>query len=223
MVLMAMDVAADRLGVSVRQVQRLARSGDLVAVGANLLDAASVHRFERRRAAHPRRAWAEETAWAAVGLLAGVQVDWLGQPQRSRLKSRLRDIGAEELVSAVRNRATVHHFTAHRAAATGLAGRLVTGSRSAAFGDLTATTVAGVDGYLTAGDLDEVIEEFVLATDGVGDLEVTVRSTGFDLATIEIIAAAGQTLAAVDLATSLDPREHAAALGAVTHALQVFA
>ena len=222
MALMATSAAADRLGMSVRQVQRLAKSGAIVAVGAGLLDAESVHRFGRQVAGHRQRAWAQDTAWAAIGLLAGVQVDWLGQAQRSRLKGRLRDIGADELVSAVRNRATVHHFTAHRAAATALGERLITTATSLPIGDLTAATSTGVDGYLAVGDLDGLIDQFALATDGVGDIDVTVRATDFDLATIETIASAGETLAAVDLATSLDPREHSAALGALTRRLQAF-
>ncbi|MGJ9423867.1 hypothetical protein [Aeromicrobium sp. CF3.5] len=223
MALMAMDVAAERLSVSVRQVQRLAKAGAIVAVGANLLDAESVHRFGRQRAGHRQRAWAEDTAWAAIGLLAGVRVEWLGQAQRSRLKGRLRDIGADEFVSAVRNRATVHHFAAHRAAATRLGQRLVTASTSPLFDDLTPASGAGVEGYLATDDLDGLIDEFALATDGVGDIDVTVCTTSFDLGIIETIAGAGETLAAIDLATSLDPREHTAALDALTRRLKAFA
>ncbi len=223
MALMTMDVAAVRLGVSVRQVQRLAKAGAIVAVGANLLDAESVHRFGRQRAGHRQRAWAEDTAWAAISLVADVRVDWLGQAQRSRLKGRLRDIGAEEFVSAVRNRAIVHRFAAHRAAARRLGERLVTAGTSPVFGDLTPADGAGVDGYLATEELDGLIDEFVLATDGVGDIDVIIRTTSFDLGIIEGIAAAGGTLAAIDLATSLDPREHSAAIDALTRRLKEFA
>ena len=223
MALMTMGVAADRLGVSVRQVQRLARSGAIAAVGSGLLDAESVHRFGRERVGHRPRAWAEDTAWAAIGLLAGLRVEWLGQPQRSRLKGRLRVIGADELVSAVRNRASVHRFTAHRAAAAALGERLVTAATSPTFGELTPAASAGVDGYLAASDLDGLIAEFVLATDGIGDVDVTVRTTRFDLTTVAAIAGAGETLAAIDLTTSLDPREHAAAREVLTRRLRAFA
>lgn len=221
--LMGMSVAAVRLGVSVRQVQRLVKSGDVVSVGVDRVDAESVYRLQRERAGHRRRAWEEATAWGAIGLLSGVQVDWVGQAQRSRLKARLRLIEADVLVSAVRNRAIVHRFTAHRAAVTGLEQQLVASGGRAAFGDLTAATSTGVDGYIATTDLDRLVDEFVLATDGAGDVDVTVRTTSFDFAIVVAIAATGDTLAAVDLATSLDSRERAAGLGILTGQLEAFA
>jgi hypothetical protein len=71
---------AEILGVSARQVARLARAGDLTVTrtvgGALLLDGASVHRLANQ-VRHNGRPWTAGTAWAALALLSGEGVDWL--------------------------------------------------------------------------------------------------------------------------------------------------
>lgn len=87
MSLIATSAVAQRLGVSVRQVQRLVRDGSLHGVGPSRIDLESVLRYEQTVSGHRGRAWSEATAWAAVALVSGVEVDWLGQPQLSRARS----------------------------------------------------------------------------------------------------------------------------------------
>ena len=51
--------------------------------------------MERYLASHSggrKRVWAEHTAWGAIALLSGEQAPWLGQVQRSRLRSALRQV-----------------------------------------------------------------------------------------------------------------------------------
>src|SRR5687767_5254018 len=87
MALLTTHQAAERIGVSVRHVQRLVADGSLVAIGPDRVDADSVAQWTAQRQGRRPRAWEEETAWAAVALLEGAQAPWLGQPQRSRLRS----------------------------------------------------------------------------------------------------------------------------------------
>ena len=69
MPLLTTDQAADRIGVSVRHVQRLIAGGDLVAIGPDRVDADSVAQWLALRQGSRMRAWEEPTAWAAVALL----------------------------------------------------------------------------------------------------------------------------------------------------------
>src|SRR4051812_28953468 len=93
--------AAAALGVSVRQVQRLAESGELTEVarvGGNiLLDSHSVHRLAQR-GRQRGRPWSIETAWAALELLDFGRTTRLNAAQRSRLRARLRSMDAEEFI-----------------------------------------------------------------------------------------------------------------------------
>lgn len=217
-----MDAAAERLGVSVRQVQRLARAGELQRLGANLVDAKSVLRLERTVSGHRRRAWSQTTAWAAAALLSDVEVGWMGQSQLSRLKARLRVMSAEEFAGSSRNRAVVHRFTAHRSALSRLSGQIVSSGAGGTVAGLTVSLDGGADGYVTTEDVWVLACTFHLATDGAGDVNVVLRSTDFDLDVVRSIADAGQVLAALDLSTSVDIRERTAGLRVITGALESF-
>src|SRR3712207_1821086 len=113
MALMTTQQAADRIGVSIRHVQRLVAEGDLAAIGTDRIDADSVAQWIAQRQGSRFRAWEEPTAWAAVALLEGQPAPWLGQAQRSRLRSALAGTPVQELASRPRNRATVHRYSPH--------------------------------------------------------------------------------------------------------------
>ncbi|MFD2797027.1 hypothetical protein ACFS27_25950 [Promicromonospora vindobonensis] len=213
--------AADRLRLSVRQVQRLARLGDLVPIGPDRLDWESVLRHEAARQGHERRAWEEATAWAAVALLERVEATWLGQAQRSRLKSELRRATAEELVARTRNRATVHRLMGHRAVVGRLDGEVIGSGSAKAVGDLTAATGEQVDGYVSAIRYGQLMARYRLHDASEGG-NVTLRATGFDLEIVSRIAERGDVLAGLDLGASLDTRERAAGVRAVELALARF-
>jgi hypothetical protein len=213
--------AADRLHLSVRQVQRLAHLGDLVPIGPDRLDWESVLRHEAARAGHQRRAWQEETAWAAVALLERVEVTWLGHAQRSRLKGELRRATAEELVARTRNRATVHRLTGHRAVAGRLAGEVIGSGSAREVGDLTAMAGEQVDGYVSVIRYDQLVARYRLHG-AIEDGNVILRATSLDLEIVARIAERGDVLAGLDLGASLDSRERAAGLRAVKQALARF-
>jgi hypothetical protein len=90
MTLIAVSAAAERLGVSTRQVQHLVAHGELRLVARGVLDEASVDRFlaVRGTGAHSQ-AWSEPTAWGAIAILSGQVPHWMGGTQRSRPRARL--------------------------------------------------------------------------------------------------------------------------------------
>ena len=131
-------VAASQLGLSQRQVQRLARSGRVVSrtiagrtvVAGRSLVAAS------RSAARGRR-WDDRTVAAAAELLESGTTERLSGSQRSRLRGRLRTISVAELAYHVLgDRVTLWRNT-----------RPATGSTS--FADGLSTTGEGLDVKVT--------------------------------------------------------------------------
>ena len=202
--------AADRIGVSQRQVRNLAAGGDIALIARGVVDADSVSTFLRDRGRVARRVWTEETAWAAIGLLASIDVSWLGASQASRLRKQVSAMDAAELTSRVRNRATTHRFDGHRSVVGKVAEELVRGS--ALIGDLTVER--GVDGYLDEDHLADLVDRFRLRATSSGT--ITVRGTHHLDKAQGIANRDPQLLAAVDLATSVDAREREAALTVIT-------
>ncbi|MFE5702258.1 hypothetical protein [Rhodococcus koreensis] len=218
---MSVSAAAAELGVSGRQVTRLARAGELVVtreVGAALLlDAGSVHRVaqaDRFRG----RPWNGEVAWAALALLSGVGVDWLSPSQASRLRHRLRRATAPEVAFLARRRARVQRLrgwgeeldalvTGGYVAATGVSALTHGAGVAGRFGLSGRGSGGGVDGYVLGDDLAGVIETFGLVADGEGEVTlrvVTALEPFFTTTTLPVAAVA------VDLMESLDTRERSA-------------
>lgn len=214
--LMGVSDAAERLGVSTRQVQHLVASGDLRQVARGLVDETSVERFIAVRGGSRRRAWSEPTAWGAVALLSGADADWMGERQRSRLRARLRELSAVELVERARDRAVVTRYRAHSSAGKYLLAELVHPVNAA--GRLGLADINDIDGYLAVDDLVGVVSRHGLARDEEG--QVTLRATTIALDLVRDLMGRGVVLAAIDLAESLDVRERRAGLDALEHALE---
>jgi len=199
---LSIEETARTLGVSTRHARRLADSGAVTKIARGLIDRSSVDRYLRSRRQGRTRAWAEHTAWGAVALLAGRDADWLGASQASRLRSTLRQItGVEDLLARMRERAHVHVFEAHRAALPRLQELVVT-SNLGLLG-ITDAVGDGVDGYLAAGDLHEVVRSLGVRADADG--RAVLRVTGFD-ADLTRALVDTSVVAALDAATSTDPR-----------------
>lgn len=218
MSLLAVSDAAERLGVSTRQVQHLVARGELRSLARGVVDETSVERLLAVRRGSHTRAWAESTAWAAVALLSGRDAGWLGESQRSRLRGRLRGLGAEELVERARGRASVSRYVAHRSAGGRLRSELVDTSSAAA--RLGLATTNAIDGYLDTTALKAVAARHGLIRDDAGS--VTLRATSMDLVVVRDLIDASDVLAALDLAESLDVRERRAGIGALERALGEF-
>jgi len=218
MSMLAVSEAAERLGVSTRQVQHLVARGELRSLARGVVDETSVERLLAVRRGSHTRAWAESTAWAAVALLSGREAGWLGESQRSRLRGRLRGLGAEELVERARERASVSRYVAHRSAGERLRAELVDTSSSAPRFELATTNA--IDGYLAATDLKAVVARHGLVRDDTGS--VTLRATSMDLDVVRDLVSASDVLAALDLAESLNVRERRSGIDALDRALGVF-
>ncbi|HYQ73552.1 hypothetical protein [Cellulomonas sp.] len=205
--------AAQRLGLSTRQVRKLVVAGAIKEAARGVLDATSVDHY----AAIDRsgtKAWAPETAWAAVALLAGLDAPWLGRDQTARLRRRLRDVTPEQLVERARDRATVVHYSAHRSVLPRIGAQIARPPREAL--GLAATMDGSTDGYLAAASLDRIVRDNALKEDPDGNL--TLRATAVEIDAIETLVAT-DVLAALDLAASLDTRERYVALTYLREAL----
>lgn len=218
MTLVGVSTVAERLGVSTRQVQHLVARGDLRQVARGVIDETSVDRYLAVRGDSRRRPWSEPTAWGAVALLAGAEVEWLGSRQRTRLKARLRELSSIGLVERARDRAVVTRYRAHSSAGRYLRTELVHPVNVA--GQLGLAETNEVDGYLRTVDVDGVVTRHGLIPDDEG--RVTLRATTMDLDVVRNLAGRGVVLAALDLAESLDVRERRAGLDALDQALEDF-
>ena len=215
---MGVSEAAERLGVSTRQVQHLVASGELRSLARGIVDATSVERLLAVRGSSHTRAWSEPTAWGAVSLLSGGDADWMGETQRSRLRSRLRTLAAGELVQRARQRAEVSRYRAHASSGKYLLGVLVHATQVA--GRLGLAETDTVDGYLASGEVASVVRTHGLIRDDEG--RVTLRATTMDLDVVQDLVNRGVVLAALDLAESLDVRERRAGSDALDLALGAF-
>lgn len=205
--------AARRLGVTDRQVGYLVAGGELSQPVRGWLDATSVERY----AVIPRtgtRAWAEPTAWAAVALLSDVTPHWMGQSQLSRLRNRLTGLSAEQVVERTRRRAVVTRWIAHPSGLPRLAASVVEPD-TAGLG-LAPSAGTSVDGYVAVGAVDSLVVAHGLVRDDDGAL--TLRATTLNLEVVRELAG-HSTLAALDLAGSLDPRERALGLSELENRL----
>jgi len=218
MSLIAVSEAAERLGVSTRQVQHLVAQGDLRQLARGVVDETSVERLLAVRGDSHERAWSESTAWGAVALLSGADAEWMGERQRSRLKARLRGLSAAELVERTRERADVTRYRAHSSAGKYLLAELVYPANVA--GGLGLADTNNIDGYLAADDVAGVVSRHGLNRDDEG--RVTLRATTMDLGLVRDLSGRGAVLAALDLAESLDVRERRAGLDALDRALEAF-
>lgn len=213
---------AEVLGVSARQIARLARAGELTVTrtvaGAFLLDGASVHRLARQ-GRHNGRPWTAATAWAALTLLSGERVHWLDSSAMSRLRHRLRASSASELCWMTRRRATIRRMQGW-GKDTGLLHSGASALRGPAMSELfDLTAVArGTDGYVRARDFADLVTRLGYFDDVDGDVIVRVVPDDAGYGVDRVLTAA----VAVDLAESLDTRESAAGMRVLEDLLDAF-
>ena len=216
--------AARRIGVTERHIRNLARGGALARVANNAIDESSLERYLAIHLGRVRRAWAEATAWQALALVAGVEVETIGSSQRSRVRSTLRSMAAEQFVLAVRNRAHTERFVGHRPSVARIRAEdefVTSGVESAKLG-LTASTDQ-LDGYTSAQGVASIAARYHLERDSTRADAALIRVVStVDVAAVRDIASAGDLLAAVALAESLDPRERAVGHAHIAAALRAF-
>jgi len=212
---MTTAVAAERLGVSQRQVQRLIEAGELPATrtagDAWVVDALAVNAMARTRPARGRP-WSPATAWAALWRVSGLEADWLDRRTMRRLDDRLASIDAEEFVHATRRRAVIRRYRASGSFLADLDALVIrTGVRAmelSRFG--MDQDLARVDGYCTVEAGGTLIRDFHLIEDPQGN--ATLRVVAMPTTIIEAREVMPVAVIAADLAESLEVRERSAGL-----------
>lgn len=219
------DEAARLLGVTKRHVARLGEQGQIQYLTRGLVDRGSVNQYLSERRFSRSRPWDEATAWGAAALLSGIEVEWLGQVQVSRLRGRLRRLatdqnGAHELVGRTRLRASVRTYESFAFLVSRVRKDVVVvGRRGLGLSDARKDRI---DGYLNSEVLTKLEKSLGLLREARGTM--ILRATDFDLDIIKRIATKGNgALAALDAAGSMDPREHGVGERALTKYLQDFA
>ncbi|UVJ39413.1 helix-turn-helix domain-containing protein [Arthrobacter sp. CJ23] len=216
----------EKLGITRASVHDLLRSGQLTAVGQAgrtlLIDRSSV---ERLAAAGTRRgrAWTAKTAWAALALLSGQNPTWISSSEKSRLKSRLRELDANAVCVLARNKDKTIRFRATPDGLTALTDHLIASGASAMRDEETADTFgmsggSGIaEGYVMAGDARALAEAFGLVEDPDGNAiihEVEIADA-FTEGRVPVAAIA------VDLMGSLAARERSAGQRVINELLHV--
>ena len=217
--------AARMLGVTKRHVARLGDQGQIRYLARGLVDRGSVNEYLSEREFSRSRPWSEATAWGAVALLSGIEVDWLGQVQTSRLRGRLRRLatdknGSHEFVGRARVRASVRTYESFGFLVSRMRKDVVVVGRRGL--GLSNARKDRIDGYVSSEVLTKLEKSLGLLRDTRGTM--ILRATVFDLDIIKRIATKGNgALAALDAAGSMDPREHGVGARALTKYLQDFA
>ena len=200
------------MGVSQRQVQRLAAAGRLAGVrrvgNSLVVDATSVAALGSQ-AVRRGRPWTPGVAWAGLWRLSGLEAGWVtGQPS-TRLDRRLARADARNLAWATRGRAETARFRASGTSLSLICGRLrLTGvSALEQVRDSLTPATDRVEGYATTEELGVLVEEFYLVPDDLGVVAVRVADHPVVASWSGVMPVA---VVGVDLLDSADPRERAA-------------
>jgi hypothetical protein len=213
MVDMSSREAAERLGVSQRQVQRLIAVGSLSGswgVGhALVVDPLSVSAFQRREGRRGRP-WSPPVTWGALWMLSGLDAPWLTDSQRSRTIARLRTITPAHLVGATRQRAVVVRYRGGKSALDHAPESLVfTGASAGTTGPTRLSGASAVDAYCRAATERDFSRRYGLLLDRAGQIILRIPSLDRVLDDrLEMPLA----VVGVDLASSFEARERAVGL-----------
>lgn len=216
--MLTLSEAAAALGVSERRAQQMAENGQITRVARGLFDRASVERHRAERGTGLTRSWAEHTAWGAIAMLSNAAPLGLGDTQTYRLRATLREItDPTDLAIQLRDRATVTTWSGHRSVTDRIRQDLVVPGRKR-IGLVEDDTL--VDGYIHTDDVHDLVRRNRLSQDTTGT--ITLRITSMDIDFVKYLAAFNRTLAAVDAATSLDPRERGVGERVLVGRLELF-
>jgi excisionase family DNA binding protein len=180
---MTVAEAAGQLGVSRRQVQRLAAAGTLAAQrgpgGVLAIDPVSVPAVRPGRG----RPWSAPMAWGALWRLSGLEPGWLTAVQRRRLDGMLTGIEPERLLASVRNRGAARRFVAGAHAVEALR-------------PFVAVTdgPADLQGYVTPERLAELVAHHPITRDPAGNVTLFVT----DLTAVAELGEVPDAVRAVD-------------------------
>ncbi|MDR1213311.1 MAG: hypothetical protein LBK54_04375 [Propionibacteriaceae bacterium] len=206
---------ADRLGVTRQRALGLLGSGVIagrrLANGVWLADGDAVARYEVVARRGRGRSLDRSTAWGVLWTLSGLRADWLGETTRARVRRRLREWSADDLVRATAGRTVAHRYTAANAERAA-AGLIATGRAAAdALGSGLINDRRRVSGYVRSGSPDEYAESHFMVADVAGQDLVYENTLPVDFDG-DVMPDA---VIAADLATSVDTRERSAGLQSI--------
>lgn len=220
--------ASRQLGVSARQVQRLAANGTIAQVGSvgrvKLLDARSIQQLKIQKAGRGRP-WTQESIALALQLLSTGKATTGTSVEQSRTRKRLERITAEGLVQAMRRRAAVRRYRASESFLDQVTQGVTLTGTSAIDADselahdfgLAGKLDRSVDGYISEKQAKQLIRSTHLVEDATGN--VTLRVTDMK---VLLEGRFKSLVVALDLAESLDARQRAAGLRFITESLEAF-
>jgi len=201
------------LGLSSHEVARLSKEEKLKSIRSAgntlLLDATEVQLFASMRQGKGRPLL-PSIAWAALWILSNLEVDWLSYQQLRRLKERLANVSAQDLVWQIRNRSTTRRYRASESFFDKLKDELILSGKSGNLDGFSLTQQSQViEGY-TSDDFEKLVKKYHLFEDTGGNL-TTHKALG-DKTPINQADTAPIAVVAADLSCSLDSRERQAGL-----------
>lgn len=188
---------AEASGLSVARARRLASSGQVRAekVGAQW---AIPEREVLRWKALPSRPMVERVAWAAGVMADGGRAEWLESSERSRLRRRLASLERSEdpagqVAAWMQNRGAQQRWHADADSLKVIARRVRLSGVSSPLSGLSSGGL--VEGYVSARDLDPLVEEFWLVPGGPDEGELMLRVSDFSLDRIPRLVVAADLFA----------------------------
>ena len=204
--------AAEASGLTAHRIGCLVRAGEIDAVKSGntlLVDAASLQLYARSNRGRGRPMEAS-TAFGALWLLSGLDVDWLTYAQERRLRIRLETCTAEEFTWQLRRRALLHRYRVGASFLEAASASLVlSGASSGLLDDFGLLKQNGfVEGYCLETGIEQLEDSLFLVGDSQGNVIVHVASWLPD----SIVGEMPIAVVAADLAQSLNTRESEAGL-----------
>jgi hypothetical protein len=205
--------AAEQLGVTQQRVQTLFAAGDLggrMVAGRLVVDSGDIQARLTRRPGRGRPL-AARVAWGLLWELSGERAHWLAASERSRLRTNIRKLNAEEVVLRARRRAALHQYRilptyVDRLAADAACVPSGVDAASAVGADIVAVGFAEV--YTARSTHDRLVTQYAMVEGGNdADINVNLRVLEDDL----IFLLNGRThmpsaVVACDLMESPEPR-----------------
>jgi excisionase family DNA binding protein len=212
---LTVEQAASSLGVSRHQAIELIHSGSLSAMrtagGVFLISAKSLERLKIIRCGNGRPL-KQETAWATLWALSGLDTPWLDYHQKRRLLIRLKTKSARDLVWDTRKRASTlrvrisDSFLGDACKYLALSG--MSAAKEQGF-DLVGESLY-LEGYVPQEELRGFIKRYhAIDSEDANVMLHMIAGAPIDLMALTVMPVA---VVATDLAASLDVRERKAGL-----------
>ncbi|WP_146194679.1 helix-turn-helix domain-containing protein [Bifidobacterium callitrichidarum] len=214
--------AAKSLGMTASRVRKLVETGVLTGFkngGTLLVTAKSVRRCQQRER-KSGRPFSPKMAFAALYMISGKDVTWLTSKERYRLKTRLRKIDVESLLSACSRRAETREYWCLESRFDTVSDFIRISSATGSLADkFELVRVNDLEGYISRKSLEELSSK-VRLREGVSQTNIRLRVT------TDAIPGEGDSMplavCAADLSESGQVREHYAGMEKLNDLLEEY-